>query len=236
MVEFAYAIGRIRALENSLIDQPRLLRLAEARNFESAYLLLREIPHYAEKIDSLENAFDFPKLLELELSETLALLRELAPGNEMLAVLEKRSAPGLALVDYLAELKSVAAKSASPLFSRYAEAFIIFQEIKLALLSQDQKVEELLASFHHTPWSGALNRGVEEYKSSGSLAGLERELDNTLLELLHPAKYQAFGIEPLIGFLIAKEQEIKNLRLILTAKQLQLPAKLIKERIRHAYV
>lgn len=46
----------------------------------------------------------------------------------------------------------------------------------------------------------------------------------------------AFGIEPLIAYLIAKEHEVKLIRIIMIGKINQLSMDLISERLREPYV
>jgi V/A-type H+-transporting ATPase subunit C len=65
---------------------------------------------------------------------------------------------------------------------------------------------------------------------------LEREIDNYLLKVIAAAKRVPLGIEPLIGYLLAKEREILNLRLVFTGKLNKLPAETVKRRLRHVYV
>jgi V/A-type H+-transporting ATPase subunit C len=90
--------------------------------------------------------------------------------------------------------------------------------------------------FRYTDFHRAVSTGMEQYKKTGSLFALEREIDNHLMETVKKAKYKAFGIEPLIGFAIAKEIEIKLIRLILVCKQLHVKTEEIKERLRLPYV
>ena len=49
------------------------------------------------------------------------------------------------------------------------------------------------------------------------------------------SKYISFGIEPLIGYLAAKESEIMTVRIIMAGKLAGIPAELIKERLRDTY-
>ena len=53
---------------------------------------------------------------------------------------------------------------------------------------------------------------------------------------IEKAKYKSFGIEPLIAFYIAKDAEIKNVRIILSCKHNELPPQTIRERVRKLYV
>jgi len=78
--------------------------------------------------------------------------------------------------------------------------------------------------------------GVEDWKRSGSFSHLEKLFDDHLLSFVKKAKYITFGIEPLIGYLVAKEMEVKNLRTIMVGKFNRLSQEIIKERLRESYV
>lgn len=71
---------------------------------------------------------------------------------------------------------------------------------------------------------------------SGKYVKLERAADNMLLKFVKDAKYVTFGIEPLIGYIQAKNIEAVNIRLILTGKIANLPKEIIEERLRDTYV
>ena len=230
MVEFAYAVGRIRALEVHLLNESQILRLVDAKDFEAAYLVLRENPTY-------EDTFDIERLLAADLSSTLALLRYLAPDNPLLESLYRKYDPDMPLKKYLELLKETARQHPLPLFAKYAQGFILLNELKLELLMNgDFDPENILNRYRYTDYNRAVQAGLASYQKTGSLFGLEREIDNHLMSLLQRAKYQAFGIEPLLGFFFAKEIEHKILRLILTAKQMKVKTEDIKERLRLPYV
>ena len=46
----------------------------------------------------------------------------------------------------------------------------------------------------------------------------------------------AFGISPLIAYILARETEIKAVRIILSGKHNNLPQETIRERLREMYV
>ena len=68
-----------------------------------------------------------------------------------------------------------------------------------------------------------------------ALPAVERAIDNLLLETIAPAKSIPLGIEPLIGYLLAKEREILNLRLVITGKLNKLPEETVRRRLRNVY-
>ena len=68
------------------------------------------------------------------------------------------------------------------------------------------------------------------------IAGVEKYLDNRKMEFVKDALYVPFGIEPIVGYLQAKETEVMNLRMILTGKISGMDDALIRERLRDTYV
>lgn len=96
----------------------------------------------------------------------------------------------------------------------------------------DQPNEKVVTWLGNTHYSKLL---VDGAPTLNSLTQLERECDNFLLDLIAPAKMISLGIEPLVGYLLAKENEVKLLRIILVGKVNQLSNPEIKERLRRAY-
>lgn len=69
-----------------------------------------------------------------------------------------------------------------------------------------------------------------------SPSAFERWCDNQIIETIRPQKYNSFTAGPLAAYLLAKENEIKTVRMILTGKQNNLPDDFIRERMREMYV
>ena len=53
---------------------------------------------------------------------------------------------------------------------------------------------------------------------------------------MQKAKYIPFGEQPLLGYISAKDNEFTAVRIILTGRLADLPADVIRERLRNAYV
>ena len=75
---------------------------------------------------------------------------------------------------------------------------------------------------------------VEAIKESPS--AFERWCDNLLIKKIRPQKYNSFTVDPIAAYLIAREYEIKTVRIILLGKLNQLPEEIIRERLREMYV
>lgn len=75
---------------------------------------------------------------------------------------------------------------------------------------------------------------AEALKDSPS--AFERWCDNRIIQTIKPQKTNPFSVGPLVAYVIARENEIKTVRIILTCKQNGLPEDSIRERVREMYV
>jgi len=90
--------------------------------------------------------------------------------------------------------------------------------------------------FQKTDYSAIVENGIKQWHDEKSLLELERLSDNYLINLLKIGKYTTFGLESIIAYFYAKENDIKNIRIILYGKKNSLPKDIIKKKIRDAYV
>ena len=64
---------------------------------------------------------------------------------------------------------------------------------------------------------------------------MERARDNSLIRLAERGRFDQDTVAPIVGYLLAREQEARCIRLILTAKRNGLPESIITERMRVLY-
>lgn len=69
-----------------------------------------------------------------------------------------------------------------------------------------------------------------------SPAAFERWCDNALIDLIRPMRTVNESVGPVLAYYLARENEIKTVRIILTAKANDFPNEVIEERIRKMYV
>lgn len=69
-----------------------------------------------------------------------------------------------------------------------------------------------------------------------SLTAFEKACDDAVNAYMQKAKYIPFGEQPLLGYISAKDNEFTAVRIILTGRLADLPADVIRERLRNAYV
>lgn len=91
--------------------------------------------------------------------------------------------------------------------------------------------EEAIYDYLHMT---AYAKAVDALKESSS--AFERWCDNMIIDFIRPQKYNPFTIAPLAAYILARENEIKAVRMILSGKLNQLPEESIRERLREMYV
>ena len=145
-----------------------------------------------------------------------------------------------------------------PIIRDYAESTVAVADIKIAVRSQktaksiefmkramaecasvsvDQLSKAALAgadAISEYLLGTAYAEGAEALRTSPS--AFERWCDNRIIQTISPQKYNAFTIGPVIAYVIARQNEIKTVRIILSGKLNELPDDSIRERVREMYV
>ncbi|NLZ80678.1 MAG: V-type ATPase subunit [Clostridiales bacterium] len=98
--------------------------------------------------------------------------------------------------------------------------------IEAALISQDAIYEYLKTTVYED--------AIQALKNSFS--AFELWCDNLVIEKIRPEKYNPFTIAPLVAYVIARENEIKVVRIILSGKLNSISDNVIRERLREMYV
>ncbi len=100
----------------------------------------------------------------------------------------------------------------------------------------EEPLESLISMLAISDYADLVNEGVREWLDKGTASLLEKLSDDYITTYLKQGKWVSFGLEPLVGYLWAKEIEIKNIRIVLVGKINKLPAEAIRERIRDVYI
>jgi len=95
----------------------------------------------------------------------------------------------------------------------------------------DLGYEALGALFFVTPYYRIVDAGASYLASSKSFLKIEQQCDEHLTGFLKSTIQITAGPQPIIAFLLMKENEIRTVRLILTAKKNSLDTRLILDRI-----
>lgn len=149
-------------------------------------------------------------------------------------------------------------KSKDDIIRQYAESTVAVADIKIAVRSQktaksmdfmrkamakcDTLDMEKLIRAALNGMEGIMNYLAETRYAAGAEAlaespsAFERWCDNQIIETIRPQLYNPFTIGPLVAYVLARENEIKTVRIILTGKRSGLPEAAIRERVREMYV
>lgn len=88
---------------------------------------------------------------------------------------------------------------------------------------------------YHT-FEDVMTKGGQKLLETGRFTELERLCDNAIMEFITKAKAVSYGIEIPVAYLVAKEGEIRLIRIILAAIEQGLSADQLSARIRRTYV
>jgi V/A-type H+-transporting ATPase subunit C len=165
---------------------------------------------------------------------------------------------------YFKHLHQLAADTKIPLFTDYVKDMIDFINVKTAirlkrqgrnrnlmeevilpggnigkdslLLILNDSIEDMMQKLKDYRISTSLLKGLESYEKTNRLTDFEKYMDDYLMNLNKSSKYITFGPEPIFSYVVAKETEIKNLRIIMVSKTNGISPEAIRERVRDLYV
>ena len=98
-----------------------------------------------------------------------------------------------------------------------------------------EPIENMATKFASSKYGEVVRMGLEEYIKTGKLSVLEKLSENYIMKNLKPAKYVTFGPEPIFAYIVAKETEIKIIRIIMVGKLNNVDTAVIRERVRDIY-
>ena len=149
-------------------------------------------------------------------------------------------------------------RSRDQIIRQYAESTVAVADIKIAVRSQKtakslEFMKKAMAKCDSLDIDVLAREAmvgeeaIKDYLMGTSYAGgaealaespsaFERWCDNRIIETIRPQLYNSFSVGPLVAYVIARENEIKTVRIILSAKQNDLSEEFIRERIREMYV
>lgn len=103
------------------------------------------------------------------------------------------------------------------------------------IAAYEQPFETLLRQVATGKAGAAIAGGLEEAQRTGHTSAIEKARDDHLMRLVKKDKYDMMSLQPVLGYYLAREQEAKCVRLIITAKRNDLGDDVIAERLRELY-
>ncbi|WP_125153828.1 V-type ATP synthase subunit C [Clostridium rectalis] len=109
-------------------------------------------------------------------------------------------------------------------------------DIKEFLNYQLESIDNISNKLSYTPYEKIVKMGFDEYNKTGNISYFEKLSEDYIMDKVKKGKYISFGVEPLIGYIFAKETEIKIIRIIMVGKLNNIDPQIIRERLRDVYV
>ena len=255
-LDYAYAVGRVRALERYLIPQAVFREASETTNFTAALKVIYDAGRYPEDLIKARHSEDLDAVLDREGKNTEREMSDLLPEKDVLdthlLMDEPEKARGAAeqsgypfLVDYvrhridLGNIKVFCRARYLGFSADYLKARLLpggLIEPQTFIDSHALPMTEPAQQLRTSPYSELLIQGLEALAEKETFVVLERESEDFLMQYLRRARRFTFGPEPVFAYAEAKRRELRLIRLVGVGKFIQLPAELLKERISETYV
>jgi len=255
-LDYAYAVGRVRALERHLIPRAVFREASETTNFAAALKVIFDAGRYPEDLIKARHSRDLDGVLEGESRDAEGDLSGLLPERDVLDT--------HVLMDEPEKARGAAERSGYPFLLDYVRQRIdlgnikVFCRIKYLGFSADllkahllpggliepqtfidsygRPLAELAQVLRTSPYNELLTHGLEALAERETFIVLERASEDFLMHYLRLARRFTFGPEPVFAYAEAKRKELRLIRLVGVGKFIRLPPELLKERISETYV
>ena len=255
-LDYAYAVGRVRALEPRLVGKAVFREAAGAPDLASALKTICEAGRFLDGFADVRTAAALDAALEGEKACLDTLLAELLAGTGIPEIIGLDARPHEAL--------ALAGGLGSPFIVGHLRRAVDLGNIKMFLRARrlglpeedfaamalrggfledglfvrgyaapDAEIEAKLGS---TPYAVLWQSAVRALAERETFIDLERGIEDLLMAGLRPALTFVFGPEPVYAYGLAKRREFRLVRLVASGKINGLPAALIGERISDTYV
>lgn len=258
--DYAFGIGKIRALEKFLI-RLEVFQEAIAADTPEALRLFAEADISLDGLLQVANSRQLEAVLQQRTLNLRNLIRGLLLDERWLYLLK---------FDNLSQLKQSVKDLKSRFLSDYILHFIDMHNIKTFLrlyvlkepesalaagLNEEGFIKRGFFQRHYgrdlslflsdlqyvhkrdelVDYAYFLEESIKMLQRENSFVLLEKAIDDFLIRILKPAKYLSFGPEPLIAYYFAKVNEINLVRMIILAKLNSLATETVKERLSLVY-
>lgn len=230
--EFSGNLDESLLLDSGLLPLDNLKLMLKERKLASLPAIMGQAVE--EAIDTYNRTSD-PQVIDLILDK--------ATYRQMLENVRASKSPFLGkLVEAMIDLANINAflrvKGLNKSWDFLEKVLLVGGSIDHNLFFQNLQgsLEHFVSLLRYTPYTRVCEEGIENLESSNSLTSFEKLTDNYIMEYVKKTRYITLGLEPLVGYLIAKQTEIKNARIIMVGKINNISGEAIRERLREVYV
>ncbi|MBA7659809.1 V-type ATP synthase subunit C [subsurface metagenome] len=255
-LRYAYAVGRVRVLENKLVERAIFSEASEEGDFSSAMKVIFDAGSFSEEMVQIRDSDELDEYLEKEEKNLYRLLEEILLEGDILTIFLEESHPEKAMSvaertgysfikDYirhkidLGNIKIFCRVKYSGLSLKKFESLVLkggFLDEKILLQNFDLSFSEIGERLRATPYHDLWTKATDALEERETFVELERGIEDFLMNYLKRAKYIVFGPEPVFSYGLAKRRELSLVRLLGVGKINQIPIPILKERISETYV
>jgi V/A-type H+-transporting ATPase subunit C len=255
-LRYAYAVGRVRVLENKLVERAIFSEASEENDFSSAMKVIFDAGSFSEEMVQIRDSGELDEYLEKEEKNLYRLLEEILLEGDILTIFLEESHPEKAMSvaertgysfikDYirhkidLGNLKIFCRVKYSGLSRKKFERLVLkdgFLDEKNLLQNFDLSFSEIGERLRATPYHDLWTKAIDALEERETFVELERGIEDFLMNYLKRAKYIVFGPEPVFTYGLAKRRELSLVRLLGVGIINQIPTPILKERMSETYV
>lgn len=255
-LDYAYAVGRVRALERNLVSSAVFREAAGEKDFFSALKIIFDTGNFLDEMTDIKNSEELDFFLDNEQRNLFHLMSKILLEKDMLEISTQHDEPQVALaiaqntgyffiVDYfrhkidLGNLKIFSrvkylGLSAEKFDSAFLSGGIL--EKRIFLQSFDLSLVEFGEMLRASPYRAIWLKAVDTLIEKDTFIELERCFEDFLMIYLRKAKYIVFGPEPVFAYMLARKRELSLVRLLGVGKLNLVPPEVLKHRISETYV
>jgi vacuolar-type H+-ATPase subunit C/Vma6 len=255
-LEYAYAVGRVRALEKNLISRDVFLEAAEEKDLTSSLKVIFDAGSFLETKLEIDSAEKLDSFLDREAVDLRGTVAELLLEDQVLTVVDREDSPSEALA--AAEILGY------DFFIQYLRRKIDLGNLKVFLRSKymeipkerfvplmrsggnidpgkfvdnyEQPFRDFGENIRSTSVLHVWRSAVDAILEKETFVDMERELENDLMRFLRKAKEIVFGPEPVFAYALARKKELSLVRMLGVSKIDFIPDDILKSRMSLTYV
>jgi vacuolar-type H+-ATPase subunit C/Vma6 len=255
-LDYTFAVGRIRALENRLIPREVFLESVEEKDFSSALKVLFDAGTFLEEMEEIKDTRKLDVFLSKEYQSLLHSTSDLFLEKKVMKVLEEEYSPEKALIK--------AKETGYSFIINYVRHQIDLGNLKMlarmkylempqdalntALMDggfiQKYKIEQfyelpysdITEALKYSPYFEEWSKGIDFLQEKESFVEMEKKFEDFLMKYLRKARYVVFGPEPVFTYVLSKKRELGLFRMVGVGKINHIPKDLLKNRISETYV
>ncbi|HHU63330.1 MAG TPA: V-type ATP synthase subunit C [Clostridiales bacterium] len=224
--------GSLPLIDVGSIPIDRLTEIIKEKNYKDLPL---PIAQTLRKLDEITAIRPDPQHINLMLDRAMFEAINDMAARFRYPFIKELAAIQADVTNIMSFLRIKAMEGGSPLLDK---VLVTGGKLEMSFFTEmaDQSVDAFSSRLEYSPYGQLLKEGIEHFTKTGKLSRLEKLADDYIMEYLREHKSNPLGPEALIGYLLAKENEIKIIRIIMVGKINGIKSQVIKERLRDVYV